>query len=586
MEATRQMNQALLDCAEPRNQDVVRGILAALFAAAGTTFAARKLEEAFAKEFLCDVELLRGVTLTHLRTDLGMTLGEAMAVDKQIFPPTAHEVVAEVIPGGDRSSAHVSTPGTRNAPEFPGLGADGLPSTDDMRAWLPGFRSHITTRVSELGMLVYDALVKDVKYALPDLYKLAPTPDSEAVMTALLTAGTKGLPSGIVLSFSPTVVDDRLGLVALQDLLARVFTVSDGSLGVLLAWFQKPDFITQAWLLGLGLTNWIKIRNQLISGGLPQSDIACRLSLLHLCSKLVDLKAVFAALEVAHPDGIPIQVLIDMVRSKSNTYSSLKTANTEVSVLAESYTLVAHHEKPGKRNPRAKSTRECRQWLKGPCSYGDNCIFKHTGVSGQGAAGETAALAEVGALLKELKSEVAELKATKGGSNVNNNNLIGGRIRSTATSELVENQVNQVSRFNSYNIYDALSVSYGGSNKDANAVSVLSKDSINLGIDNDNNISLGIDKDDSALSALSKNVICDNISKEGCGGPQVQDKAPALHRKPSSPKDPNKPLFPRLEMPNTSGISAGLKPLLTPPESVCTVPAVLAAVKGPTLGVR
>jgi hypothetical protein len=149
--ATRTMNSALVNCAEPDNQEVVRGILAALFAAAGTTFAQRKLEEAFAREFLCDVDLLRGVTLTHMRTDLGMTLGEAMAADKQIFPPAAQPILAEIIPESEPPVAHVSTSGSRNAPEFLGLGTDGLPSTDDLRAWLPGFRAHIKARVSSYG---------------------------------------------------------------------------------------------------------------------------------------------------------------------------------------------------------------------------------------------------------------------------------------------------------------------------------------------------------------------------------------------------------------------------------------------------
>ena len=94
--ATRTMNSALVSCMEPESQEVVRGILGALFTSAGTAFAQRKLEVMFAQEFLCDVVLLRAVNIGMLRKDLGLTLGEAMTVDRQIFPPAAQPILAEI----------------------------------------------------------------------------------------------------------------------------------------------------------------------------------------------------------------------------------------------------------------------------------------------------------------------------------------------------------------------------------------------------------------------------------------------------------------------------------------------------------
>jgi hypothetical protein len=260
-------------------------------------------------------------------------------------------------------------------------------------------------------------------------------------------------------------------------------------------------------LLGQALTKWSEVRDQLNTEGLPQSEIACRLSLLSLCSKLTELKAVFAALEVANPDGIPIQVLIDTVRSKANGYSSLRGANSEVSVLAEGYTLVAHHEQSGKSKPKGRPgyrTKECNLWLRGECSYGENCIFKHTGAAGQGSAGASLA-DDLGAQVRALQAQV---KALQGKKCNNNNNLTSSKSdknRSTAASKL-ENQ-DSLSRFNSPDMFDALSVSHevDNNNKDGDTLSVALNNQSNN--NNNNNIS------DEGYNALS--VLCNNNGMSG-----------------------------------------------------------------------
>ena len=342
------MNTALITCATPSDQDVVKAMLGAIFAAAGTTFAEKKLEDRLAAQDMCDVAMLEQLTVGALIAHFGMTYGEALAVDGSIFPKAAQvPVVAAVMPLGAAPGQISGASGSRTASEFPALGTDGLPSTRDLRGWLPGFRTHLAGRISAIAMAEYDALIENAKHPIPPVFSTGVTADGEALMTALLTAGSKGLPPGLVLSFPKVAVTNRQGLVALKHLLARVFTVTDSGLGVLLAWFQKPELVVHAWLLGLALTKWLEVREQLEADGLPQSDIACRLSLCLLCSKLADLKAVFAALKVAHPNGIPIQVLIDSVRSEADSYSSLRSTSSEVSVLAEGYTLVAHHEKSG-----------------------------------------------------------------------------------------------------------------------------------------------------------------------------------------------------------------------------------------------
>jgi hypothetical protein len=64
--ATRTMNETLARCKTPTDQDVVRGLLASLFAGAGPSFAAKKLEERLADQDMCDVFLLQAVTVEVL----------------------------------------------------------------------------------------------------------------------------------------------------------------------------------------------------------------------------------------------------------------------------------------------------------------------------------------------------------------------------------------------------------------------------------------------------------------------------------------------------------------------------------------
>ena len=572
----RVLNPLLVACDEPDNEEVVRGILGGLFGAAGPRFAAKKMEERLHAHDVCCVQLLRQLTVAVLLEHFQMSYGEALTVDNHLFPQDQQPPPAAVVQAQQVPPPASSTATSRNAPEFPELGADGLPSAMSMRAWLPGFRSHLAGRVNQVTLAEYDELVKDVKYELALLYTSGPTLESEAVMTALLQAGTKGLPGNIVLSFPPLVVEQRLGLVALQDLLARVFTVSDSSRGVLLAWFQKPEFVTQLWLLGLALTKWLGVRIQLAAEGLPQSDIACRLSLLYLCSKLADLKAVFVALEVANPLGIPIQVLIDAVRARADSYSSLRGANSEVSVLAAGYTLVAQGEQAVKPKPKNKlwRTADCRQWRVGPCSYGDNCRYKHTGDAGQGV-GKAALAQDMGPQLQALQDQVTALQKAQG-----NNNLASSNTANIHLKELEKNQ-DSPSRFNSPNVYDALSVSHGEVISDD-----IHSDNTQVGDqifkDSDDNIHSDNTQvgdqinTDNALCVLDANDD-DIISNRGGAGRQAQAKAVAEEQENRPPKQPNK------------SKSLGKKPnaeskLSPPPESVCGVPAVFPASKGFTLG--
>jgi hypothetical protein len=95
--AVRTMSAKITLCQDPTDRDVVKGVLAEMFAAARPHFAARKLEERLADEGMCHVTLLQVVTVEMLCAR-GMTLGEALFVDRVVFPPGAQAPLVVVTP--------------------------------------------------------------------------------------------------------------------------------------------------------------------------------------------------------------------------------------------------------------------------------------------------------------------------------------------------------------------------------------------------------------------------------------------------------------------------------------------------------
>ena len=104
-----------------------------------------------------------------------------------------------------------------------------------------------------------------------------------------------------------------------------------------------------------------------------------------MCDKLAELTPVFSALEVVYPDGIPVQTLVDTIRSKAEGYSSNREALTEQASLAAEVGMVADTEQPsgrGQQRKRPYRTKPCYRWEAGTCSFGDKCRFRHDGPAG------------------------------------------------------------------------------------------------------------------------------------------------------------------------------------------------------------
>ena len=93
-----------------------------------------------------------------------------------------------------------------------------------------------------------------------------------------------------------------------------------------------------------------------------------------MCVKLAGLTPAFCALEVAHPDGIPVQIMVDTIRSKTEGYSSNRETLTEQASLAAEVGMVADTEQPsgrGQQRKRPYRTKPCYRWEAGACTFGD-----------------------------------------------------------------------------------------------------------------------------------------------------------------------------------------------------------------------
>ena len=159
--AARDINTHLSACPEPDNEEDVRELLARIFAAAGTCFAAEKLEDTLYEHDLCRVVLLEQLTVQDVQGYLQMTIGEAMGVDNCLFPKNQHPAPVIIEANPVPSPIHAPVLTSRHAAEFPKLGADGAPSARNLRARPSGFQARLAGRVTQVTFTEPAALAGD-----------------------------------------------------------------------------------------------------------------------------------------------------------------------------------------------------------------------------------------------------------------------------------------------------------------------------------------------------------------------------------------------------------------------------------------
>ena len=352
---------------------VVAGMVATVFGDQHVSFQKEKYDVLLMEQGFGTVSALLVLELEDL-LEMGLSRGHAKIALCALFPPEVKPLsTAVVVP----DSPYSSSPRSRSGPELCELTATGAPSSKGFRAWMITFAVFIRQRVD-------DSTLKAIQLAASEPLKvgvewLTSTPataeQSRIVFDALVGCGPKGLPADLLLSFSPEILNDALGVAAIAFISRMVLIVTDEGAAVLQAWFSQPPPVTKKWMLGPALVQWLRTREQLVDCDCAPSEVSCRLSLFHLVSKIPELIPEIAALRVAAgAGGIVVSTLVDLVRAKGEAFNSEK--QTQIAVANMCFAGVADAAGVD------ESAVVCRYWKLGTCRWGDKCKWKHDGPAG------------------------------------------------------------------------------------------------------------------------------------------------------------------------------------------------------------
>ena len=181
-----------------------------------------------------------------------------------------------------------TTTRAKSGPEFCELTATGAPTSKGFRAWVIKFIIH-------LHLLVLPSTIEAVRRAGQDPLNLGAewlvsSEQGRIVFDALVGCGPSGLPSDLLLSFSPDILTGALGVAAIAFISRMVLVVTDEGAAVLQAWLNQPRAppVSKKWVLGPGLVQWSRTLEQLVACDCAPSLVAQRLSLYEIDYSLLD----------------------------------------------------------------------------------------------------------------------------------------------------------------------------------------------------------------------------------------------------------------------------------------------------------
>ena len=375
--ASRVLDSRLATLEDDADVGVVSGQVAVILSELHLTIQAKKYDLLLAGAGFDTVGSLQLLTETDL-FGLGVAPGHISLLMIAFFPPPEDPDEPPPImlnPVVVPTSPPPPTPRSRNGPEFCELSASGAPDSKGFRAWVIKFIVH-------LHLLVLPSTIQAVRQAGQDPLNLGAewlvsSEQGRIVFDALVGCGTSGLPSDLLLSFSPDILTSALGVAAIAFISRMVLVVTDEGAAVLQAWFNQPPPVTKKWMLGPGLVQWSRTLEQLVACACAPSLVAQRLSLYHLVSKIPELVPELAALRVAckDPAGIAINDVVALVRAKGEAFNSEKqtqqaVANMCFAGVADETTVVDESKIP------------CRFWKSGTCRFGSRCKWLHEGPAG------------------------------------------------------------------------------------------------------------------------------------------------------------------------------------------------------------
>jgi hypothetical protein len=369
----------LSDCGTPEDQDIVKGLCAALFSRLPPEVQSERYEDLLNEKGMCYVRTLRRLTEQRL-IDWGIPDGHAMMLMEALSGEEgAYQLAAAPEAQVGAMEARPSTKFVR-APAFPDLGTDGLPSRAALRAYLPKFQ--VACRVNGLAAGDQDALQRVIKARGDVEQGWAWSTDAEVVVfETLVTAGQDGLPERLMLSFPSVNLEARQGIDCLIWLLKSVFTSCDDSVGVLSKAFADPTPITRRELVTQAVTNYDDVLEQLVSAGGEPPEITKRTSFKQLFSKIPECVRAFDALEAASEGDVPLEKMRLKIRGLGAKFSSL--AKQKTALMAGAYAAAEVEPKEPTKLPPGIPPGVCKFHATGRCTFGSKCKWRHVGEPGK-----------------------------------------------------------------------------------------------------------------------------------------------------------------------------------------------------------
>ena len=216
---------------DPDDEDVVAGVLEALLDELPGPIADAKHSKTLRANGYCLVSELREVSRADLEA-LGLQPGHANAVVRKLYAP----VVLQQQPPLSNNPQNISAAAPRKlirCNEFPELQANGLPAARALEAWSDQYSAnlranHVSTARQDIAEYVmsHDGVGRPENYSDGD--------EEDVVLYDLLvTAGPKGLPVDLTLSFPPEYRQLKQGINCLQWIYTVVLKSSDQSIAVL-----------------------------------------------------------------------------------------------------------------------------------------------------------------------------------------------------------------------------------------------------------------------------------------------------------------------------------------------------------------
>ena len=301
-------------CSAPDDADVVKGPAA---------FAGAAYEETLAAEDFDTVPALRQLDMDDLIA-AGISKGHSKMLLTSVRASAAASVPAPP-PFPTHAPAPVAVPAPKlvKAAPFCALGADGLPSGRDFRAWLIGYDSACRIDSVNQTRLAQLAAVITARGVVPSSYPDG-DPEDITMYDLLMTAGSEGLPVDLKLAIPAVHVTAKHGMQCIGWLLLQVLISSDASTAVLTDWFANPIPVTKPNMLGPALIHHDRAVEIITAVDRDLSDVAYRNSLNKLCSKLPEAVRKLEALEAVR-NPIPRAMLRATYGKLGAKYSSLHT---------------------------------------------------------------------------------------------------------------------------------------------------------------------------------------------------------------------------------------------------------------------